>query len=98
MIQILIIILVLTLVACTTSAIHVNFGGDGRAGNSNKLDSNMENDMVTDIQSSIKGIDKSQQKIENNQEQQRDRDYQKDRLDPTIPKATRKSLYKRDRK
>ena len=98
----------LLIVACTTTTINMSSGtgrhtlGDDDASTwTSSKDSQENTDAINRVESKISGIDRSQNDIKETvnktsqtQQDMRDRDEVKDRLDPKIPREQRKILYK----
>jgi len=98
-------LLAAVLVGCVNVATHqaVDRGVTEQEGYSKSEDSQASSDISNEVASRISGIDKSNQEITKNLDKQskmlkqtRDRDYEKDKLDPAIPREHREKLYKRD--
>ena len=93
----------LLMLGCVTVSTHqaVDRGVTKEEGDSKSEDSQQSTDSIQELSHKISGIDKSQNEIQRTvnktsetQQDMRDRDEVKDRLDPKIPKEQRKTLYK----
>ena len=98
----------LLIVGCVSATINVSsgtgehqLGPDKAQSYESSQDSQESVDSINRLESKISGIDRSQNEIQETvnktsetQQDMRDRDEVKDRLDPKIPREQRKILYK----
>jgi len=109
-----ILIVCLLLVGCVSNTVNMSVGEGGhtlgpktdkKSRWESSKDSQENTDSIKEMSSKISGIDKSQNEIKRSvdktstsQQQMQTRDEAIDKLNPNLPKETRKKIYKRDQK
>ena len=80
--------------SCATTTVHIAVNSEGaKPGDSQSVESSVDSQMMSDMESKINGIDNSQQEIQDDADDLRRRNEAVDRVNPDLPRHQRKELY-----